>query len=247
MNPKVRDSRPELLRLVLMFGIVFGHVLLHAVPGYATSPLLSFVKTLLHVAVPCFVLLSGWYGISPSVRGFFRIWTMCVFYGVVLFGISAAAGDVPISPRPVAAAFMPVYFGEWWFVDVYLALYVASPILETFLRNSGGKAVWLSIAGLFFVSFYVGNGPRTVQFANGKNLCHFAMLYLIGNRLRNLPPRIGARLQSAGFLPPCAPSWPLRLRSWPAAALRTGISNECSLRTSVPDFASFRCCSFCGF
>lgn len=192
-----RETRPELFRLVLMAGIVLYHLLLHAVPGSETRPLLAVVRTLLHVGVPCFVLLSGWFGIRPSVRVFFRLWSMCFFYGVLLFAVSLAAGWSAWSPRTAASAFLPLLFsGEWWFVTVYLALYLVAPILESFAAHAPSRSVWLSVAALFFLSFYVGHGPHNGSFAVGKNLCHFMFLYLLGNRLRVLPPRIGSRLSS---------------------------------------------------
>ena len=194
---EIRESRPELFRLVLMFGIVFYHVLLHAVPGSDGIAGLDAVRTLLHVAVPCFVLLSGWYGIKPSARGFIRLWTMCVFYGIPLLAVALAAGWRSFGPRLAGAAFLPLFFSlEWWFVVCYAALYLSAPVLNVFVENSTSRRIWLAAAALFFLSFYVGHGPYNRAFAAGKNLCHFMFLYLVGNRLRALPPDVGRALSS---------------------------------------------------
>ena len=65
---KVRESNFELLRLIAMFFIVLYHSLLKFIAVVDDNPIYQAMFLSLHVAVICFVLISGYFHIKPSVR-----------------------------------------------------------------------------------------------------------------------------------------------------------------------------------
>ena len=66
---KVRESNFELLRLIAMFFIVWYHLLLKFIVVVDESPIYKAMFIPLHVAVVCFVLISGYFHIKPTLRG----------------------------------------------------------------------------------------------------------------------------------------------------------------------------------
>jgi hypothetical protein len=198
---RTRESRAELFRIILMFGIVLYHFILHAIPGSKGIPVLASLQTLLRVGVPCFVMLSGWFGIKPSMRGIIRFWSMCFVYSILLFLLSMYLGFRQPTALNCFAAVFPILFSHaWWFPTIYISLYIVSPVLESFLNTSSDRKVFGAVAGLFFLSFYVGHGPHNGSFAVGKNLCHFMMLYMIGRLLRRSSCKLFHLIASPAFV-----------------------------------------------
>lgn len=67
---KSRESNFELLRIVAMFCIVFYHLLLHyVIPAEGEESIFYALQLPLHIGVPLFVFISGYFGIKPSVSG----------------------------------------------------------------------------------------------------------------------------------------------------------------------------------
>lgn len=70
---KERDSNFELLRLLAMWFILIYHFVSFFVAKSDGSPLFRAVQMPLHVAVICFVLISGYYHIKTSLRGLCKL------------------------------------------------------------------------------------------------------------------------------------------------------------------------------
>lgn len=87
-----RQSNIELLRIVAMLAVIAVHLdgaslgLPH--PVYDMSSLCArdwwrlFVEAITIVGVNCFTLISGYFGIRSSVRGFAVFSLQCIFYSV---------------------------------------------------------------------------------------------------------------------------------------------------------------------
>ena len=90
---KERDLNIELLRVVCMIFVVLFHVNLNVIiRNPETSDFLNFCaiagNALVAVAVDCFVLISGYFGIKWKTRSFLGLFFQTEFYSVVL--LSAA-------------------------------------------------------------------------------------------------------------------------------------------------------------
>ncbi len=68
-----RESSFELLRILAQVFIVYYHILLNVVFPETGAPLYRALWLPLHIGVPLFVLVSGYFGIKPSVRGVVRL------------------------------------------------------------------------------------------------------------------------------------------------------------------------------
>ena len=75
-NIKVRNSAIELVRILAMFMIVYYHFILFFIEPIDTNPIYKAIQIPLHIGVILFVLISGYFGIKPTFRGFFKI--LCI-------------------------------------------------------------------------------------------------------------------------------------------------------------------------
>lgn len=79
-NKKTRNSAIELLRLLAMFMIVYYHLILFFIEPIDSNPIYKAIQIPLHIGVILFVLISGYFGIRPSYRGFFKILCIVAVY-----------------------------------------------------------------------------------------------------------------------------------------------------------------------
>ena len=71
MNYKDRESQIELLRIVSIWLIVFYHLFMDfSLPLQEEYPLYKGLQIPLHIGVLLFVLISGYFGIKASIKGF---------------------------------------------------------------------------------------------------------------------------------------------------------------------------------
>lgn len=70
---KERESSFELLRIIAQFMIIFYHILYFAVYPASGMPFYKAIWFPLHIGVPLFVFISGYFGIRPTVKGFIKL------------------------------------------------------------------------------------------------------------------------------------------------------------------------------
>lgn len=140
VSQNIRQSNMELLRIMAMFMILVYHSVYYVFYNYrGDSPIFASLVTLLHIGVPLFVLISGYFGIKPSIKGFLKLYFILLFYNLVLYGLRLVYGDVSFSYREFAKLWFPFSIGRrWWFFKVYLMLYLFSPILNFVRDKTGG-------------------------------------------------------------------------------------------------------------
>lgn len=143
------------------------------------------LRSISFVAVNCFVLISGYFGINWKIKSFcsliFRIlfWSLVSYilarlYTPVVFGESYNyAGNIAVN-----------IFTLRWFIGAYLCLYIFSPVLNAFLDSAGQMQI-----GRFIIIFYVlttifGWILKSNEFNDGMSMLALAGLYLIGGYIR---------------------------------------------------------------
>ena len=175
-----RQSNYELLRLIAMFFIVLYHFLRWFVRD---NPSFSVMKSFwlpLHVGVICFILISGYFMIKPSSKGFIKLVLMVFVYSLpsIIVGIKDAGNW-----HDLLHSFMFVSRTNYWFVRTYLGLYLFSPLINAFLNHSSIKAKWYMLIVSGIISIYLGNISGYNLYSDGKNLVNFLFLYQLGHML----------------------------------------------------------------
>ena len=172
---KVRDSNFELLRLLCIFMIVFYHLL-----DYYVYPQTHFLiyRTLwipLHVAVVCFVLISGYYHIQLKKAGVVKLLMPLIFFYLPGEIIKVILGQIMIKDFVMGILYPP-----YWYIRVYFYLYLFSPVINKYIDNSTLRNRWYILFTLFFVCVYMGIlGDESLK--DGKNLVFFIFLYFVGD------------------------------------------------------------------
>ena len=188
LNRVERNSAHELLRIIAMFLIVWYHLIgsyLYLVPHDSTYDyLIEAAIPTLHIGVILFLLISGYYGIKPSVSGFLRLVLTVTLYYLPLQFIELSNTGGWIHPRRVLSTLQFITNTPYWFVRTYLFLYLVSPILNKFIHNASDKAINLMLAILGIISIYFGTTHGDPSLSDGKNLVNFMFLYLMGYSIR---------------------------------------------------------------
>ena len=155
--------------------IVFYHLLLFFIVKVDDNVFYKALYLPLHVAVLCFVMISGYFHINPSFRGLAKlIIPLVIIYlpltaiGFLFFDIGGIRDFFFISKSP------------YWFIRTYLYLFLFSPVLNAFLITTKRRCYLLVV--LSFIAVYMGT-MHDGALRDGKNLVMFMLLYVIGDLL----------------------------------------------------------------
>ncbi len=176
---KQRESNFELLRIIAQWMIVFYHILL---VGIYPSTGEAYYKALfipVHIGVPLFILISGYFGIKASVKGLIKLLAMVFVLQIPYYIIEARAGNFFITKIVMFMSWTP-----FWFMRTYLFLYLLSPVINKFLKNITAVERVLLLLVLFYISDIVGSTNADFTLRAGKNIVTFMMFYVLGDSLR---------------------------------------------------------------
>jgi hypothetical protein len=143
------------------------------------------------VAVNCFVLISGYFSIKATWKGFIHLYIFCASY-YLFFGILDSLNI--INPHPfgiielkrIILSFFPFTHSGNWFLQVYFCLFIISPLLNKLINSLDKYKHILCLLLLTIVNIWLGfyatnpmpnnSNPNT----NGYNIMNFIYLYFIG-------------------------------------------------------------------
>lgn len=194
----MRQSNAELLRILSMMFVVMVHL-----DGAALSlPSISgdfdaltsrelwklSAQSITIVGVNCFTLISGYFGIRASVRGFLKLTFLCLFYSVgiaTIFDLYDTIHSGAAFPWQNWGMSWLVYsHTDLWYVPAYLGLYLLSPLLNTADKGMDNRkfAAVLGAFALFTVWCGWWWGGRFNP--TGYTVMQLILMYLIGSGVR---------------------------------------------------------------
>lgn len=203
-----RQSNMELLRIVATFLVLVAHADFYALGtptalDAQTAPISTFLRffteSISIVSVNVFVLISGWFGIRPSIRGVGNFLFQCFFYKFAIYGLFLAWGLAAFNAREVAEC---LYMTRWdWFVKAYFGLYILSPVLNAFVEKATARQMACVVGSFFlFQTLYAWVSVAALDFRNGYSTLSIIGLYLLARYVRLHPPVILERLRGGGEL-----------------------------------------------
>ena len=136
----VRQSNFELLRILCILGIITMHTW-GMFYGNATGLNLTFgvlINSLFNTGVSIFMLISGYFGISWTVKKYLRLEMKIIFYSVLsMLVISYMQNSWNL--KDVAKAFLPVVSGRYWYITSYVLILIFSKYLNRVPEILGKK------------------------------------------------------------------------------------------------------------
>lgn len=181
----VRESNFELLRLVCMFYILLHHFIVHGLKnaGYWGEDINIYsvlFNSFFVIAVNCFILISGYFGIKSSWKKFFNLYLMCLFYGLAI-NIYTFINEDYFSIKEVFSSFFPFSHREsLWFIKSYFYLFLLSPLLNKVVDSSSKRDMIVFLIILSVITFYSGWFWLNDINRDGFNIANFIFLYFIG-------------------------------------------------------------------
>lgn len=188
-SARERNSNMELLRIVAMSMILVGHFFVH---GFEHSLRLTDTYRALaplHICgVNLFFLIPGWFGIRFSLRSFVKLIGITFFFVALNIFILFLCGKEIGGKLIIDLFIFPVSRGNYWFIMVYLALMIISPLLNAGMeyldkRRFNSFMVLLSL----FMLYSCALGGNYVN-VNGYTIMQGIWLYLVAAWLRRLGP-----------------------------------------------------------
>lgn len=175
-----RESAFELIRIVAQVMIVFYHILYFAIFPIAEEPFYRAFYFPLHIGVPLFILISGYFGIKPSVKGFINLLGMVFLLSIPLIVRGVVNGDL----QEVAGGILFVSRTPYWFIRCYIFLYLSSIVINRYLKDLNTTGRILLILVLFYISDICGTIGSDKTLREGYNIFTFLMFYCVGNTLK---------------------------------------------------------------
>lgn len=191
---KQRLSSFELLRIIAILFVLVGHVSVSIdllptgaeITSDATISILKiFISSICVGGVDIFILISGWFGIHVTKRGLAKyIYQVCFLLWLILLSF-AIIDRSSLNIQTLKASFC-VYNG-YWFIMAYLGLYLLSPILNSFTKNSTKRNYQLTLIALYIFQCYFSWIASMVDYFNGYSITLFCILYLTSRYMRLYP------------------------------------------------------------
>lgn len=194
----IRQSNAEMLRLIAMFIIVLHHFAVHCCyPNtlYFTYDTLDqavilYGYSFLFIGVNLFLLISGYFSIKASVRGFLKLYLIMSFYGF-LYAITTFIipnwGHISFLDfiRSILMTFFPFDRMNLWFMSCYLGLFLLSPLLNIVRNHMSKKQYQFALVLLTLTNVYLAwfEGIRILN-QEGSSLSQMVYCYFIGGYIR---------------------------------------------------------------
>lgn len=169
-----RESNMELLRIVAMLLILISHAnFVPSIDEYKINPCSAFTRELIEciavIAVNCFIFISGWFRIRPTLKGLSKFVFQCLFFVMGIYAVKTVVGGGFNFRHFIECLFLT----NNWFYPAYLGLFVLSPVLNAFIEKSTLRQLWIvvicfyvfqSIYGAVFSIKWIGRGYSTFSF-----------------------------------------------------------------------------------
>lgn len=190
---KERNGSLDLLKCLCMLFVVIIHLQGHS--GYLAILnkgtfvyyCANYLLSLIRVAVPVFVLITGYFGISFKLEKVITMEITLLFYSLLTFIITFvfAGGGIEHTVTSILKTILPFSYKSWWFATHYIVLLFFAPYINTLLQSIDQKK-HISLIVTCFILFNVISSFSLdpIDTTNGYSFINFIMLYIIGRYIR---------------------------------------------------------------
>lgn len=204
---KSRQSNLELLRIVSMVLIIVWHMFVHGniAPGIYNTSVTAFVirffQSLSVIAVNCYVLISGYFLVKSKfkIKRLLTLMGQVFCYSAGIYTALVLTGKISFEPEAFVHAFLPTLFKEYWFVTIYVAMYMLSPVLNRIIRGFSKRQLQAAVCILLFLFMLWPTVKDCFELKTGQGIVWFVTLYLTSAYLRLYYTPKGKALKSGVF------------------------------------------------
>ena len=196
-----RNSNLELMRIVSILFIIIFHLIYRtfSIHDYqmssATYLLVRFIIALTLVHVNSFILLTGYFQCEKKLKfsKLLSINNATWFYSILFLLLALFLTErmniplvYPITDLDIFKTIIPLDYGLYWYIGLYLLLYLLSPILNTVIANSNQKRLFKIIIVLLLVFSIIPTFTldAAINTNEGHSLVNFILLYFLGAYLK---------------------------------------------------------------
>lgn len=196
---KKRQVNIEALRIIAMLLVLVGHYN-RPINGDVTYELvhtdilkavgIAELKSWTFVCVPCFVIISGYFGIHWKWKGIFNFLFQIAFWGGFIYMLTNLLGFHPFELKLFIKSMTCFLYGVNWFITAYFGLYLFAPIINSFIDNSSERQLKWVVLAFFAYQTIFGWIFKIPEFTMGMTMTSLIGYYLLGGFLRKTTMRI---------------------------------------------------------
>lgn len=188
----VRESNFELLRIISIILVLILHANFRANGGpvyldFVNNPVSTWFATLIEsvsiVAVNVFVMISGWFGIKPSLKGFGNLIFQCIYIYGIVYICMMICGETNFSLRSILSI-LCLTEKTGWFIKAYIALYIFSPILNLFIEKTSKKQLKYFLICFYLYQTIYGIKYGVPYLVGGYSPISFIGLYILSGYIK---------------------------------------------------------------
>lgn len=182
----MRNSSVELFRIIATFLVLIVHFngwfvnMPDKFEGYSIMNVSqSFIEAFSCTCVNCFLVITGWYGMTFKWKHVWTIWSIVAWIYVGLYILNSVLTH-EFSIFGFIARFIAIEY-ESYYIQCYLMLLFLSPVLNSFITKYGKKILPYTIAfWAIEILFDWLLKNKCLGFGHGYMLTHFVFLYILG-------------------------------------------------------------------
>lgn len=190
-----RNSNFELMRIISMFFIVIGHILMHGnVINNCSNPILKLILELIMFAiiihVNSYILLTGYFQSDKKfkLKKIIKLILQMFFYIIICFIICAKMHWINNYNIISIINFITKSIKEYWFIHAYLIMYAFSDYINILInsldKRNHQKFIITGFILLSLLPFLTGH---LILENTGYNFFSFIYLYIVGAYLKKYP------------------------------------------------------------
>lgn len=192
---KTRHSGVELLRIIAMILVMIVHadffsLGIPTIENLYNAPVPTVTRFLIQSLSICcvnvFVLISGYFGIRPKLKGLVSFVYQILFFFCLIYVVCIIIGISGI--RPYGFLQCLCLTPANWFVKAYLLLYIISPVLNSFVDMQNRTLHKHVLIGFYIIQTIYGCMFAASFFENGYGTLSFIGLYLLGRYINIYHP-----------------------------------------------------------
>lgn len=192
MVKKERNSNIELLRIICMYFVIAGHVIMkYKNDSLGTNEyfISNILRSFFVVAVNCFVIISGYFSINLNYKKLIKMSFQVSFYVITIYLLTLVFSIHTINIKADILLLFPIITKRYWYITVYFALCLVSPLLNIIVENINKAQFQRMLFGAFILFYliptgcYIINAP-TITGDAGYGIINFICLYFVGRYLR---------------------------------------------------------------